>query len=68
MVKKGYQSEFAIFINAYLSAHPEILDDQRRGRDIFWDKLVDPQAESEADADSVPAEQYYYYGWADPKA
>jgi Protein of unknown function (DUF3460) len=68
MFKKGYESEFAIFINAYLSRHPEILDDQRRGREIFWDKLVDLKAEREADADSVPAEQYYYYGWRDAKA
>ena len=68
MVKKGYESEFSIFINTYLSEHPEILDDQRRGREIFWDKRVDLQAEREADADSVPAEQYYYYGWPDAKA
>jgi hypothetical protein len=68
MVKKGYESEFATFINAYLSRHPEILDDQRRGREIFWDKLVDLQAEREAETDSVPAEQYYHYGWRDTKA
>jgi hypothetical protein len=65
MFKKGYESEFAVFINAYLSGHPEILDDQRRGREIYWDKRADLKAEAEADADSVPAEQYYYYGWRD---
>jgi hypothetical protein len=68
MFKKGYESEFAIFINAYLSRHPEILDDQRRGREIYWDKRVDLQAEGEADADSVSAEQFYYYGWRDANA
>lgn len=68
MIKRGYESEFAIFINTYLSEHPEIADDQRRGRDIYWDKPVNLQAEREAEADSVPAEQYYYYGWVDTKA
>lgn len=33
---KTYVSEFAIFMDGYLHAHPEVAADQMYGWDIFW--------------------------------
>jgi hypothetical protein len=30
---RAYVSEFALFMNRYLEQHPEVVEDQRRGRD-----------------------------------
>lgn len=33
---KAYLSEFAIFMDHYLHDHPEVVEDQQYGWDIFW--------------------------------
>ena len=30
------RGEFMEFIDAYLNAHPEVVEDQKRGWDIYW--------------------------------
>lgn len=54
----GYVSEFTNFIDAFLGQHPEVVQEQRRGWKIFWDKKVD-LAELEAlKEDIVPMKPY----------
>jgi hypothetical protein len=60
--KDGYVSEFTAFMNEYVKTHPEVVDDQRTGRAIYWDKKVNFEAQDEAEADSVPTDGYYYFG------
>jgi len=43
-MKSDYVSEFTLFINQYLAEHPEVVDDQKRGRDIYWNPTVDQEA------------------------
>lgn len=59
---EGYVSEFTAFMNDYIKQHPEVVEDQRKGRAIYWDKKVDFEAQDKAEADSVPVDGYYYFG------
>lgn len=60
--KTGYVSEFALFMNGFLEHHPEVADDQQRGRGLYWDKKVDPADLERALKDEVPIHSYYYFG------
>jgi len=60
-MKDGYVSEFTLFINQYLADHPEVVEDQKRGWDIFWNKKVDFGALEEAQQDAVPDDGYGSY-------
>lgn len=56
-----YVSEFAMFMDAYLKEHPEVVADQHVGRAIYWDKHVDLAELERAEKDSVPVDGYYYF-------
>lgn len=60
-----YVSEFEQFINHFLEEHPEVAEDQRQGRQIWWDRKVDLAQEEKALEDSVPQDGYgfYYSAW-----
>lgn len=58
---KAYVSEFTVFMNRYLADHPEVVDDQRRGWNIFWDRNVDQAALQATEKASVPDDHYGYY-------
>ena len=66
-MKRGYVSDFTRFIDEYVATHPGVLEDQRRGRAIYWDKRVDFVALAEAEEDSVPTESYYYFSHPGPR-
>lgn len=53
-MSQGYVSEFTTFMRQYLAEHPEVVEDQGRGRQIYWDKKVDFSAQAKAEADRVP--------------
>jgi hypothetical protein len=57
---EGYVSEFEQFMQGYLQQHPEVIDDQREGWNIFWDKRVDLDALRVAEQDRVPQRPYVY--------
>ncbi len=38
---KAYVSEFTDFMNRYLEEHPEVVEEQRRGWNFFWNPKVD---------------------------
>lgn len=56
----GYVSEFGQYIDKFLVDHPEVIADQRKGWDIFWDHNVDLEELKKAADDSAPATGYYY--------
>ncbi|MCM8595512.1 DUF3460 family protein [Accumulibacter sp.] len=37
-----YESEHTKFMREMLAQHPEWVEDQRRGRAIWWDRKLDP--------------------------
>lgn len=56
-----YVSEFECFFGELLQKHPELVDDQRKGWNIWWDHQVDLEAERLARTDAVPTSPYYYH-------
>jgi hypothetical protein len=56
-----YVSEFDAFFGKLLDEHPELVEDQRRGWNIWWDHKVDLEAERLARTDAVPTPAYYYH-------
>lgn len=64
---RHYVSEFTRFINGYLDGHPEVVQDQKRGWNIYWDHRVDFQALKEAGEDAVPDDGYGFHPAADRK-
>jgi hypothetical protein len=61
MKVKGYVSEFEQFFDHLLADHPEYVEDQRKGWNIWWDHQVNLEAERVARTDAVPTPPYYYH-------
>jgi hypothetical protein len=58
---RHYVSEHTNFIRDLLARKPEIVDDQKRGRAIWWDKTPRELAEGRRmDQDRVPQPPYVY--------
>lgn len=60
-MKSDYVSEFTLFMNQYLAKHPEVVEDQKRGWDIYWNRKVDLAAFEKAKEDYVPNDGYGFY-------
>jgi hypothetical protein len=61
MKVKEYVSEYEAFFGQLLATHPELVEDQRAGWNIWWDHKVDLEAERLARTDAVPTPPYYYH-------
>jgi len=58
---RHYVSEHTTFIRELLERKPEIVDDQKRGRAIWWDKTVRELDERKVmDQGKVPQPPYVY--------
>lgn len=58
---RHYVSEHTTFIRDLLARKPEIVDDQKRGRAIWWDKMPRDLAERKTmDEGHVPQPPYVY--------
>lgn len=57
----GYVSEFTQFIDKFLEEHPEVVENQRTGWYIFWNRKVDFEELKKASEDSVPTKGYWYF-------
>lgn len=58
---RHYVSEHTTFIRDLLARKPEIVDDQKRGRAIWWDKVPRELAERKTmDEGRVPQPPYVY--------
>ena len=61
MKKTGYVSEYTLFIQQYMAEHPEVVEDQKRGWSIWWDRKADQAAIKKANEDFVPDDSYGAY-------
>ena len=56
-----YVSEHTEFIRQYLEQHPEQVEEQRRGRALWWDKAPRTPEQQQHDAEARVAPKAYYY-------
>lgn len=61
MMKTRYVSEYTLFIKQYLAEHPEVVEDQKRGWSIWWERKADFDAIKKANEDSVPDDSYGFH-------
>jgi hypothetical protein len=59
-VDTSYESEHTKFIRELMARHPEIGEDQRKGRAIWWDRPPMPAAQDAAREQGEPAKAYPY--------
>jgi hypothetical protein len=57
---KPYKSEVTQFIEELKTRKPTLEDEQRAGRALLWDKVVDREAQAEWRAARVPQKPYVY--------
>lgn len=56
-----FESEHGRFIREWLARHPEEIEEQKRGRALWWDKKPQTLEAMKQDiADAVPQKAYYY--------
>ncbi|MEZ5649100.1 MAG: DUF3460 family protein [Burkholderiaceae bacterium] len=55
-----YVSEITRFLNELKAERPRILEQQREGRAIWWDKSLDLEAQERFKASRVPQAPYVY--------
>lgn len=56
-----YESEHTRFIREWLARHPEQIEEQKRGRALWWDKKpIDPDTQQRTISATIPAKAYYY--------
>lgn len=55
-----YESEHTKFMREWLAKHPEQIEEQKKGRALWWDKPQDPDAAQRARQSAVPPKAYYY--------
>ena len=58
---RNYVSEHTTFVRDLLAKKPALVDDQRKGRAIWWDKTPkELEARKEMDQNLVPQKGYVY--------
>ena len=56
-----YESEHTRFMREWLAKHPQEIDEQKRGRALWWDAPPrDLETQKRLAAASVPQKPYYY--------
>lgn len=55
-----YESEHTKFMREWMEKHPQELDEQKKGRALWWDKPQDVATQKRNDESSVPVKAYYY--------
>lgn len=58
--RPDYQSEVSLFIKELKVQKPELEAQQRKGRELLWDKSVDAKAWSDYRAAQVAQKPYVY--------
>lgn len=56
----AYVSEHTKFMQEWLEKHPEQIEEQKKGRALWWDKPQDVATQAEYTAAKVPTRSYYY--------
>lgn len=56
-----YESDHTKWMREWLAQHPQELEEQKRGRALWWDKSVQsPDEQRSTAATHVPQKAYYY--------
>lgn len=55
-----YESEHTKFMREWLEKHPQEVEEQKKGRALWWDKPQDLQAQARLRGAAVPPKPYYY--------
>ena len=61
MARKPYESDTTRFIRDFLDKNPEIVEKQRAGRSMWWDRVQDREQLKQFKKSSVPKKPYEYY-------
>lgn len=59
-MNRNYESEITRFMRELLEKKPQIVEEQKKGRALWWDKTADPDAERR-DSESKVNQQAYVY-------
>ena len=58
---ESYESEHTKFIREWMEKHPEEIQEQKRGRALWWDKKPQtPELQQQNSQAEVPTKAYYY--------
>ena len=55
-----YESEITKFMREFLERNPDQVEEQRKGRALWWDKPQDLNTQRSYDQSKVPTKAYYY--------
>jgi hypothetical protein len=59
-IKTGYQSDATRMIRELLQEKPQIVEEQRKGRALWWDRRLDLEQLRHARESRVPQKGYVY--------
>ena len=65
-IKAGYESEVTRMVREMLEKKPQILDEQRRGRAMWWDKKQDPDTQRRDKESRLKQPGYAYQTYDNP--
>ena len=60
MARTPYESDLTKFMREFLREKPHVLEDQRRGRAIWWDKKLDFEELRQQQESAVKQKAYVY--------
>ena len=55
-----YESDHTKFMREWLTKHPDQIEEQKKGRALWWDKPQDLEAQERDKQSKVPQKAYYY--------
>jgi hypothetical protein len=55
-----YESEHTKFMREWLEQNPQEIEEQKKGRALWWDKPQDLEQQKRYRAAAVPVRPYYY--------
>jgi hypothetical protein len=55
-----YESAHTKFMREWMEQHPEQVEEQKKGRALWWDKPLDLETQKREEASKVPPKAYYY--------
>ncbi len=59
-MNRNYESEITLFMRDLLAKKPQIVEEQKKGRAMWWDKTADPDALRRDDESRVRQQAYVY--------
>ncbi len=59
-MNRNYESEITLFMRELLEKKPQIVEEQKKGRAMWWDKTADPETKRRDDESRVKQQAYVY--------